>query len=102
MWWRKNGAQFPPLKILAKKYQAIPGSSVPSERLFTKAGEVISEKKEQDKTEKCRHCAISQQNLTFSYTVAVVSCHMFFAHAQCKSTQSDSLLDTNDTHSQTT
>ena len=46
-WWKENGARFPHLMILAKKYLAIPGSSVPSERLFSKAGELISEKRSQ-------------------------------------------------------
>ena len=46
-WWKENGARFPHLMIMAKKYLAIPGSSVPSERLFSKAGELISEKRSQ-------------------------------------------------------
>ena len=46
-WWKENGARFPHLMMLAKKYLAIPGSSVPSERLFSKAGELISEKRSQ-------------------------------------------------------
>ena len=37
--------RFPNLKILALKYLAVPGSSVPSERLFSKAGELVSERR---------------------------------------------------------
>ena len=44
---RSNGARFPHLIMLAKKCLAIPGSSVPSECLFSKAGELISEKRSQ-------------------------------------------------------
>ena len=45
--YKENGAGFHHLMMLAKKYLAIPGSSVPSERLFSKAGELISEKRSQ-------------------------------------------------------
>ena len=34
LWWRSNGGQFPHVMEVAQKYLAIPGSSVPSERLF--------------------------------------------------------------------
>ena len=46
-WWKETGARFHHLMMLAKKYLAIPGSSVPSECLFSKAGELISEKRGQ-------------------------------------------------------
>lgn len=42
MWWKEHAAQYPRLKELAKKYLCSPASSVPSERLFSKAGELIS------------------------------------------------------------
>ncbi len=41
-WLKANEKRFHLLSHLAKKYLCIPGASVPSERLFSKAGEVIS------------------------------------------------------------
>ena len=45
LWWRSNGGQFPHVMEVAQKYLAIPGSSVPSERLFSKAGELVSQRR---------------------------------------------------------
>ena len=44
-WWRENAIRFPKLQRLARKYLCIPGSSVPSQRLFSKAGQLVSERR---------------------------------------------------------
>ena len=42
-WWKSKGAtMYTSLQHLAKKYLSVPATSVPSERLFSKAGELIS------------------------------------------------------------
>lgn len=42
LWWQQNGSQYPQLQHLAMKYLCVPSTSVPSERLFSKAGELVS------------------------------------------------------------
>uniref|UniRef100_A0A1X7VSP8 HAT C-terminal dimerisation domain-containing protein n=1 Tax=Amphimedon queenslandica TaxID=400682 RepID=A0A1X7VSP8_AMPQE len=44
-WWKRNEKAFANISKLATKYLSILATSVPSERLFTKAGELISAKR---------------------------------------------------------
>ena len=42
-WWRQNNTRFPLLSVLAAKYMAVPPTSVASERLFSTAGDVLTD-----------------------------------------------------------
>uniref|UniRef100_UPI0035902B98 E3 SUMO-protein ligase ZBED1-like n=1 Tax=Myxine glutinosa TaxID=7769 RepID=UPI0035902B98 len=44
-WWKEHAAGYPLLAKQAKKYLCAPATSVPAERLYSKAGELISEKR---------------------------------------------------------
>ena len=41
-WWKLENGRFPNLAYLAKKYLCICGTSIPSERIFSKAGHVAN------------------------------------------------------------
>ena len=45
-WWKEHEGQYPFLSRVAKKHLSTPGTSVPSERVFSTAGDIISTKRE--------------------------------------------------------
>ena len=44
-WWSQHGHIFPRISVLAKKYLAVPASSVPAERVFSLAGNLVNKKR---------------------------------------------------------
>ncbi len=50
-WWATNAVRFPLVAHMARYYLALPATSVPSEQLFSKAGQVITERRNRLKPE---------------------------------------------------
>ena len=62
-WWKQHHKRFPRLQVLAHRYLCIPGSSVPSERLFSKAGILVSERRNRLKPKNVDQILFLNQNL---------------------------------------
>lgn len=41
-WWRVNEHHYPNLSRMARHYVSVPASSVPAERLFSRAGDIVT------------------------------------------------------------
>ncbi|XP_054737948.1 E3 SUMO-protein ligase ZBED1-like [Anastrepha obliqua] len=44
-WWKKESVKYPLLSMLARRYLPIPSTSLESERLFSTAGDIVTEKR---------------------------------------------------------
>lgn len=52
IWWNNSKHNYPRLSVLVKKNSCVLGTSVPCERLFSKAGYILNEKRTREKLEK--------------------------------------------------
>lgn len=61
-WWKENGHNFPNLKQLVRQKFGTVSTSVPCERLFSKAGELVSQKRSRLSSEKVQKVLFIQNN----------------------------------------
>ena len=65
LWWKTYGTSFPLLSVLAKKHLATPGTSVPSERVFSSGGSVITKQRASLKPKNAEMQVFLAQNKNF-------------------------------------
>ena len=63
-WWAENRVCFKPLADLAIKYLSSPPTSVPSERLFSRAGDIYDEKRNHLAPERAEMLLLIKNNFT--------------------------------------
>jgi len=55
-WWRRNQEIYPNLSRMARDFLAIPATSVPSERIFSEAGQIITSRRNRLNADTVRAC----------------------------------------------
>ena len=63
IWWNANRTRFPGLAAMAREFLMIPSTSVPSKRLFSKAGDVIRKKRSSLKPNKTNQTIVLMENM---------------------------------------
>ena len=64
IWWAENKTRFPPLAQLALRYLSSPPTSVPSETLFSTAGDIYDEKRNRLAPERAKMLMFIKKNFT--------------------------------------
>lgn len=64
-YWQRREAAYPRLSILARKYLSLVATSVPSERVFSTAGQVISERRSRLTTEHVEQILFMHENIKY-------------------------------------
>jgi len=65
-WWRENCSLYPLLSPLAKAYLSIPATSVPSERVFSTAGDIVTAQRSQLLPENVDMLIFLKKNMSIS------------------------------------
>ena len=63
VWWKKNATKFPLLATLAREYLAIPATSAPSERIWSRAARILSLSRASLKPEVAQRIMFVKENL---------------------------------------
>lgn len=63
IWWKEEQHRFPKLYIIAKKKLHIPATSVPCKRIFSKAGQIYTEKRNRLEPKKLNEILFLQHNM---------------------------------------
>jgi hypothetical protein len=63
LWWRDNQLSFPKVARVARRYLSAPSTSVPSERLFSSAGLIYTDRRNRLLPEKAEQLLFVKHNL---------------------------------------
>ncbi|CAD6211034.1 GSCOCG00010951001-RA-CDS, partial [Cotesia congregata] len=63
-WWKKESIKYPLLSMMARRYLPIPSTSVESERLFSTAGDIVTEKRNSLSPDNVARLLFLNKNLT--------------------------------------
>uniref|UniRef100_A0A3P8QXP5 BED-type domain-containing protein n=1 Tax=Astatotilapia calliptera TaxID=8154 RepID=A0A3P8QXP5_ASTCA len=69
IWWRDHEREYPLLALQAKQYLSIPGTSVPSERVFSTAGDIVTAQRSCLTPQHVDQLLFLQKNLTVSKNI---------------------------------
>ena len=71
-WWHQNRERYPSLAIIAKKCLCIPATSVPSERVFSTASDIVTAQRSQLKSKYADRIIFLKKNWnTFKFTKGI-------------------------------
>lgn len=73
-WWRENSCKYPSMSPLAKAYLSIPATSVPSERVFSTAGDIVTAQRSQMLPEIVDMLIFLKKNMTISVFISSLAC----------------------------
>ena len=73
LWWKEDEQYYELIAKIAKKYLCIPGTSVPAERVFSKAGELVSMRYNRLKPKNVNVLVFKQKYLRFFFTCCYLS-----------------------------
>ncbi|XP_061127151.1 E3 SUMO-protein ligase ZBED1-like [Syngnathus typhle] len=88
-WWGSHEMEFPLLANLAKTYLCIPATSVPSERVFSTAGDIVRSERSVLTPEHVDHLIFLKKNLTKNALILIIINNNKF---QCTKQTCDKLL----------
>ena len=72
--WRRRSWRYPTLNVLAKKHLAILATSVPAERAFSTAGNIVNQKRALPPFTKCKHIPCRKLAITLYCVCCMHTC----------------------------
>jgi len=82
-WWKSECVRYPVLAKVAKKFLCLCATSVPSERVFSCGGHIVSDRRTCLKPQRVDSLVFLAQNLKWTYSVTVVYMQCNWTFSSC-------------------